>query len=131
VSRASQIYVTGLLEAERVRWARNSIAHFYAGQRERYGELLSRLGFELETGDGGFYHWGKIPGGVTADTFNESLFPHGAAILPGRLCDMHRRSEDDSPHARFARFSFGPLPADSFDTDAEILSRVIGAAIGR
>ena len=45
----------------------------------------------------------------TAAELNERLFAHGAAILPGRLCDMARRSGQPSPLDRFMRFSFGPL----------------------
>ncbi|MCH8059536.1 MAG: hypothetical protein IIA11_03660 [Proteobacteria bacterium] len=37
VSRASQIYVNGLLELERVAQARNAICLFYGQQRSRYG----------------------------------------------------------------------------------------------
>ena len=125
VSRASQLYVTSLLEPERVKHARRAIAEFYAGQRDRYGEALSRLGFELCTGDGGFYHWGRLPGGWTAGEFNERLFRDGAAILPGRLCDMRRRPEEDSPFAHYARFSFGAIGPDSFDDDVAILTRAV------
>jgi aminotransferase len=60
VSRASQIYVSELFERERVSQARVAISKFYTGQRERYGRGLADLGFELRTGSGGFYHWGKL-----------------------------------------------------------------------
>jgi aminotransferase len=120
VSRPSQIYVTKLLEIERVRQARNAVAAFFASQRKRYGEGLASLGFELFTGAGGFYHWGRLPGGVTGDAFNERLFKHEAGILPGRLCDMHRRG-DAGPLGRMMRFSFGPLKAESYEGDMAIL----------
>jgi len=126
VSRASQIYVTRLLELDRVTQARNAIGEFYARQRARYGEALDRLGFELFTGTGGFYHWARIPGGMTGDGFNERLFQHDAGILPGRLCDMGRMGDGPSDLEHFARFSFGPLPAESFDNDIEILKRCLG-----
>jgi len=124
VSRASQLYVTELLETERVRHARRAIAEFYTMQRNRYGEALAELGFELFTGRGGFYHWARLPGDVTGDAFNERLFEHQAGILPGRLCDMHRRG-DDGALGRMIRFSFGPLSPESFEADVEILSRCV------
>ena len=127
VSRASQLYVTELLQLDRVRQARAAIARFYTAQRRRYGEALARLGLELYTGTGGFYHWARLPGDLTGDAFNERLFAHDAGILPGRLCDMARRG-DDGPLGRMIRFSFGPLPAETFDDDVEILARCLGAA---
>jgi aspartate/methionine/tyrosine aminotransferase len=125
VSRPSQIYVTGLLELDRARQAREAVARFYNEQRARYARGLESLGFELFTGNGGFYHWARLPGELTADAFNERLFEHDAAILPGRLCDLTRREGEPSPLDRFVRFSFGPLPADSFAGDMEILARCV------
>lgn len=124
VSRASQLYVTELLQIDRVRRARSAIAKFYSEQRKRYGEGLARLGLQLFTGDGGFYHWLRLPGGVTGDAFNERLFAHNAAILPGRLCDMARRG-DRGPLADMIRFSFGPLDAGSFADDMAILAKCV------
>jgi aspartate/methionine/tyrosine aminotransferase len=124
VSRASQLYVTQLLQRDRVAQSRQAIAKFYTDQRRRYAEGLSRLGFELFTGDGGFYHWMRLPGGLTGDAFNERLMRHDAAILPGRLCDMARRG-DAGPLGTMARFSFGPLAADSCERDLEILARCV------
>jgi aspartate/methionine/tyrosine aminotransferase len=125
VSRASQLYVTQLLQRERVTKARLAIAAFYTGQRRRYAEGLQRLGFELFTGDGGFYHWARLPSGLTGDAFNERLMRHDAAILPGRLCDMARRG-DGGPLGPMVRFSFGPLAADSYEGDLAILQRCVG-----
>jgi aminotransferase len=125
VSRASQLYVTGLLDPKRVVHARQAIGDFYTSQRKRYGALLADLGIELYSGTGGFYHWGALPGGLTAHEFNERLFKHEAGILPGTLCDMARRG-DDGPHGSFVRFSFGPLGPDSLEADAEILKRCLG-----
>ena len=122
VSRASQIYVTKLLERERVTQARDAICAFYSEQRKRYGEGLSKLGFELHTGSGGFYHWGKLPQGLTGDEFNERLFAHEAGILPGRLCDMARTDGASSALEHYARFSFGPLDAGSYEDDMRILA---------
>lgn len=122
VSRASQLYVTELLEPARVAHARAAIGKFYGDQRERYGEALAQLGLELYTGDGGFYHWGRLPGDLKGDAFNERLFEHQAGILPGRLCDMARRG-DEGPMGSMVRFSFGPLAPDSFEGDLEILRR--------
>jgi aspartate aminotransferase len=125
VSRPSQLYVTRLLELERVRQAREAVGRFFTGQRERYGQALEELGFELFTGNGGFYHWARLPGELTADEFNRRLFEHDAGILPGRLCDMRREPGQPSSLDRFIRFSFGPLSADSFEGDMEILSRCV------
>lgn len=125
VSRASQRYVTELLDVERVTKARTAISSFYAAQRDRYGEALEAMGFELFTGAGGFYHWGRLPGDWTADAFNQRLFRENGAILPGRLCDMRRRAEGASPFDRFARFSFGACPPDSFESDVTILRRCV------
>jgi len=121
VSRASQLYVTELLEIERVRQARKAVSKFFTMQRNRYGEALSSLGFEMFSGSGGFYHWARLPGGLTGDEFNTRLFEHNAGILPGRLCDMAR--SDTLNH--MMRFSFGPLQADSFEEDIEILRKCV------
>lgn len=124
VSRASQLYVTQLLQAERAAAARLAISRFYGEQRRRYGEGLRRLGFELFTGDGGFYHWARLPGGARGDAFNERLFAHDAGILPGRLCDMARRG-DAGPLGPMIRFSFGPLGPESLQDDLAILARCV------
>jgi len=97
------------------------VVRFYNEQRVRYREGLERLALELFTGEGGFYHWGRLPGDLTADQFNERLFRHQAAILPGTLCDMLRRGERGE-HKHFVRFSFGPLEPKSFDSNLEILA---------
>jgi aspartate/methionine/tyrosine aminotransferase len=124
VSRASQLYVHELLELDRVRHARKAVAEFFTMQRNRYGEGLNQLGFELFTGRGGFYHWARLPGDLTGDAFNERLFEHNAGILPGRLCDMDRRG-DAGPLGRLIRFSFGPLGPDSYDEDMSILAKCV------
>ena len=125
VSRASQLYVTQLLEPERVRQARDAVSAFFGQERRRYAQGLSDLGFELYTGDGGFYHWARLPNGQTADAFNERLFRHSAGILPGRLCDMARRAGSDGPLDRFIRFSFGPLAPETYESNLQILSRCV------
>jgi aspartate/methionine/tyrosine aminotransferase len=125
VSRPSQIYVTRLLELGRVTQAREAVTRFYNEQRTRYRDALTTLGIDLYTGDGGFYHWGRLPGTLTADQFNERLFGHRAAILPGTLCDMHRRG-DAGEHKHFLRFSFGPLEPGSFDANLGILAACLG-----
>jgi aspartate/methionine/tyrosine aminotransferase len=125
ISRLSQIFVTKLLEIDRVAKARAAVVRFYNGQRDRYRAALAELGVELFTGSGGFYHWGKLPGGLTADELNLRLFEHRAAILPGKLCDMQRRGPE-GPHGTFMRFSFGPLPAESFASDVAILKASLG-----
>lgn len=118
VARPSQIAATQLLQTDRVAHARKSVCQYYGEQRRRYGDALDKLGFELYTGEGGFYHWGRLPNGLAADEFNERLFKHEAAILPGRLCHMDRGNCLD----QFMRFSFGPLKQDSFEGDVAILS---------
>jgi len=125
ISRASQLYVAELLEPARARQARSAVNSFFTAQRKRYAAGLEELGFELFTGDGGFYHWGRLPGELSADAFNERLFKHDAGILPGVLCDMERRHGVDGPLHRFIRFSFGPLGPESFDNDMEILSQCV------
>ena len=122
VSRPSQLYALKLLEPGRVLQARQAVPAFYGAQRARYAKGLAALGLELFTGAGGFYHWAKLPGELDARAWNERLFAHDAAILPGRLCDMARAPGQPSPLDRFVRFSFGPLAADSYDRDIEILS---------
>ena len=125
ISRASQLYVADLLEPVRVSQARQAVNDFFTSQRKRYKAGLEDLGFDLYTGDGGFYHWGRLPGELSADEFNERLFTHDAGILPGVLCDMARRKGEDGPLHRFVRFSFGPLDAESFDNDMEILAKCV------
>jgi aspartate/methionine/tyrosine aminotransferase len=120
VARPSQICASGLMEPARATQARDAVGNYYGNQRKRFGEAFANMGFELFTGEGGFYHWGRLPGGLTADAFNERLFKHEAAILPGTLCDMLRRGAN-SPLANFMRFSFGPLKAESFEDDCRIL----------
>ena len=95
---------------------------FFNRQRARYAEGFARLGLTLHTGQGGFYHWAKLPGSLTAAELNERLFAHAAAILPGHLCDMARRPGQRSALDQFIRFSFGPLSPESYERDIEILS---------
>jgi aspartate/methionine/tyrosine aminotransferase len=120
ISRLSQLYVTRLLELDRVAAARNAVVAFYNEQRDRYQIAFANLDIELFTGDGGFYHWGRLPRGLTADEFNQRLFAHKAAILPGTLCDMRRRGPAGA-HGQFMRFSFGPLLPETFERNVEII----------
>ena len=126
VARPSQLYVANLMEIDRVTEARNAVVNFYNDQREFYREALTNLGIELFTGNGGFYHWGKLPNGMNADELNDKLFKYDAAILPGRLCDMHRHGED-GPANKFIRFSFGPLAMESRQRDVEILTNCLSS----
>ncbi len=125
ISRLSQIYVTKLLDTDRVTKARNAVVKYYNEQRQKYQKAFAAMDVELFTGDGGFYHWGRLPGGLTAEQFNQRLFQHKAAILPGTLCDMHRRG-DQGPHGQFMRFSFGPLEAQTFDENVGIIKKCLG-----
>lgn len=124
VARPSQLCVAKLLERERVTQARNAVFDYFNDQREWYRTQLSELGIELFTGDGGFYHWGKLPGDLRADEFNERLFKHKAAILPGHLCDMHRRG-NEGPFGRYIRFSFGPVLKETREESIRILSECL------
>ncbi|MDB4533954.1 aminotransferase class I/II-fold pyridoxal phosphate-dependent enzyme [Vicingaceae bacterium] len=123
VSRPAQIYVTRLLELERVRQARDAVSNFFQQQRDRYREGLTKLGIELFTGNGGFYHWGRLPGETSAAEFNERLFQHNAGILPGVVCDMHRRN--NGPLENFIRFSFGPILPETYEGNLEILAKCL------
>jgi len=122
VSRLSQLYALQLLEPGRVEQVRQAVPAFFTRQRARYAEGLAKLGLTLHTGSGGFYHWGRLPGGMTALELNERLFAHNAAILPGRLCDMARRPGEPSPLDSYVRFSFGPLSPESYERDLDILA---------
>jgi aspartate/methionine/tyrosine aminotransferase len=124
VSHPSQIYALELLREDRVTLARKAVPAFYGEQRRRYGEAFAKLGLELFTGDGGFYHWCRLPGGLTAEALNQRLFEQGAAILKGTDCDMGRRGAK-SPLRDFFRFSFGPLEPESFDSDIAILKKAL------
>ena len=125
VARPSQLYVSQLMQIDRVTKARKAVVEFYNDQRNFYRKALTDLGIELVPNTGGFYHWGKLPGDMTAKELNERLFKFDAAILPGRLCDMRRQGED-GPSNRYIRFSFGPLPMDSRERDVEILKECLG-----
>ncbi|MCK5941884.1 MAG: pyridoxal phosphate-dependent aminotransferase [Planctomycetes bacterium] len=129
VSHPSQLYAVELLERQRVARARDAVAAHYGMQRQRYGEAFADMGLEVHTGDGGFYHWLELPEGLNADELNRRLFRHGAAILKGFDCDMARPHDKDptyrSPYDAFFRFSFGPLPVESFDDDVKLLKQVL------
>ena len=120
VSQLSQNYVLRLFEPAHIDAARSAIAKFYTEQRKRYCDALVELGCEDFTGTGGFYSWVKLPGGMTSSECNRRLFEQKAAILPGELCDMHRRG-DDGPLAHFVRVSFGPRKPEDFDGDVAAL----------
>ncbi len=124
VSHPPQRVAVELLKEERVKLSRTAVPAYYDGQRERYGEAFEKLGLEVHSGTGGFYHWCKLTNGMTAGDLNQRLFKKGAAVLQGIDCDMARRGAD-SPHQPFFRFSFGPLRPESFDSDIEILGRAL------
>ena len=120
VSRPSQLYALDLLQQKRTDLAHKAIPKFYAGQRQRYGNAFADLGLDLFSGNGGFYHWCRLPGELTAVELNNRLFKYGAAILKGPDTDMARQG-DSSTLRQFFRFSFGPLLPESFESDIEIL----------
>jgi aminotransferase len=129
VSHPSQLYAVELLEPSRVAKAREAIVRHYDMQRARYGEAFEKMGLGVYTGDGGFYHWLKLPDGLNASEFNRRLFRHGAAILEGKDCDMARPHSKDpgyvSPYANWFRFSFGPLLPETFESDIAIMTQVL------
>lgn len=129
VSHPSQLYAAELLEPTRVAQAREAVANHYGHQRDRYGAAFRDMGLGVHTGDGGFYHWLKLPEGLEASELNRRLFKHGAAILEGRDCDMARPHDKDpsyvSPYRNWFRFSFGPLLPETFDSDVELFARVL------
>ena len=124
VSRPSQLYAMKLFDKNRIELSRNSLPRFYDEQRQKYGKRFLELGLEIFSGDGGFYHWCKLPNDLTAEQLNERLFKKGAAILKGTDCDMHRLG-NHSHLKHFFRFSFGPLLPNSFDTDIKILTEAL------
>ena len=129
VSHPSQLYAAQLLEPGRVAQARAAIDRHYGRQRARYGEAFREMGLTVHTGEGGFYHWLQLPEGLNAGELNRRLFRHGAAILEGIDCDMARPHAKDpeyvSPYESFFRFSFGPLPPESFESDVAIMRQVL------
>lgn len=124
VSRPSQIYALQLFDKDRIKLSRDAIPKFYDLQRNRYGKAFLDLGLEIFSGDGGFYHWCKLPSKTTAKELNQRLFKHGAAILKGTDCDMYRLG-NESHLNQFFRFSFGPLMPESFNSDIDILSKAL------
>ncbi|MFK7739876.1 MAG: pyridoxal phosphate-dependent aminotransferase [Planctomycetota bacterium] len=129
VSHPSQLYAAELLEPGRVVQARDAVDKHYSMQRERYGKAFREMGLGVYTGDGGFYHWLRLPEGLRAGELNRRLFKHGAAILEGVDCDMARPHAKDpsyvSPYDSWFRFSFGPLLPETFESDVEILRGVL------
>jgi len=129
VSHPSQLYAAELLEPERVAKAREAVDRHYSMQRARYGEAFEKMGLSVFTGDGGFYHWLRLPEGLNASELNKRLFRHGAAILEGRDCDMARPHTKDpnyvSPYESWFRFSFGPLLPETFASDVELFGKVL------
>ena len=129
VSHPSQMYAVELLRSERVAQAREAVNKHYSMQRTRYGEAFKQMGLSVFTGDGGFYHWLRLPEGLKASELNRRLFKHGAAILEGIDCDMARPHTKDpnyvSPYSNWFRFSFGPLLPETFESDIAILGKVL------
>ena len=124
VSRPSQLYAERLFDRSRTDLAVNAIPDYYSHQRRKYGEAFKKLGLELFSGEGGFYHWCRLPDDLDSEKFNHALFKHGAAILKGTDCDMKRLGKDSSLK-QFFRFSFGPLEQDTFESDINIIKEVL------
>ena len=124
VSRPSQLYAEKLFGRNRTDLIIKAIPNYYAKQRDRYEKAFKEINLELFSGKGGFYHWCKLPGELDSNRFNKKLFKYGAAILKGTDCDM-RRLDDKSTLKQFFRFSFGPLSEDSFESDIQIINKVL------
>lgn len=129
VSHPSQLYAVKLFEPGRVALQRKAVEEHYDWQRQRYGAAFEKLGLQVFTGHGGFYHWMQLPDGMNSDELNQRLFRRGAAILAGRDCDMGRPHSKDpayaSPYLNMFRFSFGPLLPESFESDVELMAGVL------
>ncbi|MEM7194322.1 MAG: pyridoxal phosphate-dependent aminotransferase [Pseudomonadota bacterium] len=129
VSHPSQLYAVKLFEPERVKQQRSAIEEHYNWQRKRYGKAFEDMGLDVFTGNGGFYHWMKLPDGLNCDEFNRRLYSRGAAILAGRDCDMGRPHSKDpsytSPYMNMFRFSFGPLLPETFEHDIQLMAEVL------
>jgi aspartate/methionine/tyrosine aminotransferase len=124
VSHLSQRYALALFDRDRIKMARAAVPAYYRHQRERYRQAFTDLGLKLFTGEGGFYHWCKLPGNLTAQRLNSCLFKERAAVLEGTDCDMARLG-DKSSLRQFFRFSFGPLDPASFESDIAIMRRAL------
>ena len=131
VSHPSQLYAVELLKPERVAQAREAVDRHYGMPRARSGAAFATMGLEVYTGDGGFYHWMRLPDGLRASELNRRLFAHGAAILEGIDCDMARPHAKDpeyvSPYDSWFRFSFGPLLPETFESDVAIMAQTLEA----
>ena len=129
VSHPSQLYAVKLLEPSRADRQRKAVEAHYSWQRERYGKAFTEMGLEVFTGEGGFYHWIRLPDGMNADELNRRLYTRGAAILSGRDCDMGRPHSKDpayvSPYLQMFRFSFGPLLPETFESDIALMKEVL------
>jgi len=133
VSHPSQLFAAKLFEPSRIAIARKAVPEHYDFQRNRYGKAFEAMGLKLWSGDGGFYHWVELPEGLTCEELNQRLFVKGAAILRGTDCDLRRPLLNEkvvgkpftSSLKRFFRFSFGPLPLQSFDEDVKLLAQVL------
>ena len=124
VSHPSQLYAVELLKRERTNLSHKALPEFYDNQRNKYGDKFNQLGIKLYSGEGGFYHWCKLPGKLTGAELNNRLYKYGAAILKGTDCDMAREGAN-STLRQFFRFSFGPLSPESFDLDMDILDKAL------
>ena len=93
VSKLSQIYTENLLDRGRTDLAHSAIPKFYDEQRLMYADAFNKMGLNLFSGSGGFYHWCKLKNNKTAEDLNRVLFKSGAAILKGNDCDMKREGD--------------------------------------
>lgn len=124
VSHPAQRMAVELLKPGRIDQVRHAIPAYYDSQRQKYGEAFSKLGLEVHTGNGSFYHWCRLTNGMTAEDLNQALFKVGAAIIKGPDCDMSRKGEE-SDLINYFRFSFGPQKPDAFDSDIKIMRQAL------
>ena len=87
------------------------------------------MGLGVHTGDGGFYHWMRLPDGMNAASSTAACSSTARRSSKGVDCDMARphNKEPDyvSPYEDWFRFSFGPLLPDSFESDIAIMQQVM------
>jgi len=121
-STLNQQYAMQLLQGRHL--AREAIPKAYAAQRALYASEFQKLGLKVKTGGaagfagaGGFFHWLKLPGDLSASELNSRMQKSGAKVLPGFLCDLSREGDQSDLHSYF-RFSFGRLTPEEYNFKA-------------
>jgi aspartate/methionine/tyrosine aminotransferase len=128
VSHAAQKVALQILDEKKNQQLRRAIPDHYFKIRDVYTTGLQELGFKLFTGEGGFSHWVKLPGELTADDLNRCLYKRGAAVLPGQFTDMLRRGSS-SPLKQFFRFCYGCSDPKKIEADLSIFKDAFAEAV--